>query len=148
MKTLTYGSSVCAAALVALSSLPALSAEIDYFLSPPGCAWGRILFTNSASSCALALERCSEGFVVAGNVKLPGDTYHSALVAILAEDGTVIRSNIFPGFEAPSWGRLGSGAGAVIPSSNSLGQPDGYVVCGYKMKHFVGVPGVDPRPEL
>lgn len=147
MKTKWNRPSLYAAAWVAFTVAPGWCAEVDGFLNPPGAAWGRVLFTNFVSSRALAIERCTAGFVVAGEVKLPGDTlYDSALVAVLAADGTVIRSNVFLGLEYPEWGRLGCGASAVIPSYDTTGAPDGYVVAGYKHQHFAGTPE-DPRPE-
>lgn len=127
-------------------SLRVWSAESDEFLNPPGCQWGRLLFTNMLSSRALAVERCHEGFVVAGVVRQPGELlYDWAAMAVLAEDGTLIRSNVYQGLELPGW-RLGCGASAVIVSHDSLGRPDGYVVTGYKHQHFTGTID-DPRPE-
>jgi hypothetical protein len=79
-------------------------------------------------------------------VKLPASPLRLAVLAVVAEDGTLIRSNVFLGLEYPVWGRLGCGLTAVRPSYDSIGQPDGYVVTGYKHQFFIGIPS-DPRPE-
>ncbi|MCL4178327.1 MAG: hypothetical protein KJ072_11380 [Verrucomicrobia bacterium] len=147
MKTKWDRPTLYAAAWIALTVVPGWCAEVDGFLNPPGATWGRVLFANYASSRALAIERCHEGYIVGGEVRLPGDTtYDSALLAVLAEDGTVIGSNVFLGLEYPEFGRLGCGVSAVIPTYNTAGAPDGYVATGYQIKHFLGIPG-DPRPE-
>ncbi len=147
MKTKHYRLTLYATAWIALTITPGWCAEVDGFLNPPGAAWGRVLFTNFVSSRALAIERCHEGYIVGGEVRLPGDMlYDSALLAVLAEDGAVIRSNVFLGLEYPEWGRLGCGVRAVIPSYDAAGAPDGYVATGYQIQHFLGIPG-DPRPE-
>lgn len=147
MKTNMDRFSLSVAALVALMTSSACCAELDYFLSPPGSVWARVLFTNFASSRAMALERCQEGFVVGGEVRLSGDSlYDSAALAVVAEDGAILRTNVFLGLEYPVWGRLGCGVSAVTAATNSMGQPDGYVITGYKCQYFLGLPS-DPRPE-
>jgi len=147
VKAIPYRSLRSFLVLLIAGFLRVWSAESDDFLNPPGCQWGRLLFTNMVCSRALAVERCHEGFVVAGEVKSTAATSHmAAVLAVVTEDGALIRSNIYLGLEYPEWGRLGCGATAVMASHDTAGQPDGYVVTGYKHQQFIGIPG-DSRPE-
>lgn len=126
--------------------LAAGGTPLDYFLSPPGCEWGRVLLTNAASSRAFAIEPCPGGFILAGEVSAGGGLYDTAMLAIVDATGSVVRSNIFPGVVEPVFGQLGSGAHAVIVSRGTDGQPDGFVFAGYRHLRFTGTIS-DPRPE-
>jgi PKD repeat protein len=126
--------------------LALLGTPLSYFLNPPGCDWGRVMFTNAASSRAFDIEPCPGGFIIAGEVSEAGGLYDTALLAILDANGSVVRSNMFPGVIETGFGQLGSGAYAVIVSHGTDGHPDGFVFAGYRHLRFTGTIS-DPRPE-
>jgi len=136
MKTNRHRYSLCAAALLTLMDLPAWCADIDHFLNPAGAAWGRVLFTNSVSSRALAIERCHEGFVVAGMAQV--GTNHWMWIVKVDRRGRPVWEKFYDGpYEAGEYAR-----GLV------RGTDGGYALAGH-LGSFPTLPDAFPRfPRL
>jgi hypothetical protein len=130
------------ACLLPLLGIWATAQNQDYFLHPPGCEWGSLLFTNAA---AYSLSATPSGYALAGRCEHPTYGSDTAVALLLSPEGYPGYAAFFPGVARSEGGRHPTEAFCIAPSYGTNGQADGYLVGGYKTLLFHGEE--DPRQQ-